>query len=75
MVRVAREESHLQCTAPALSAVSITARLPMSERHVSRIGRLTALCLLVAAVVTISLAIAGALKGARSPVPQLASQK
>jgi hypothetical protein len=38
----------------------------MSERHVSRIGRLTALCLLVAAVVTIGLAIAGALKGGRS---------
>jgi hypothetical protein len=53
----------------------ITVKLPMSERHVSRIGRLTAFCLLVAAVVTIGLAIAGALKGARSPVPQLASQK
>ena len=60
---------------PERSAVPITARLPMNERHVSRIGRLTALCLLVAAVVTIGLAIAGALKGARSPVPQLASQK
>jgi hypothetical protein len=31
------------------------------ERHISRIGRLTALYLLVAAVVTIGLAIAGAL--------------
>ena len=40
-------------------------------------GKLThiALCMLVAAVVTIGLAIAGALTGARSPVPQLASQK
>ena len=33
------------------------------------------LCMLVAAVVTIGLAIAGALTGARPPVPQLASQK
>jgi hypothetical protein len=57
------------------SAMPITAKLPMSERHVSRIGRLTAFCLLVAAVVTIGLAIAGALKRAGSPVPQLASQK
>jgi hypothetical protein len=53
----------------------ITAKLPMSERHVSRTGRLTEFCLLVAAVVTIGLAIAGALKRAGSPVPQLASQK
>ena len=47
----------------------------MSDRHLTRIGRLTALCLLVAAIVTIGLAISGALKGARSPVPQLASHK
>ena len=47
----------------------------MSDRHLTRIGRLTALCLLVAAVVTIGLAISGALKEARSPVPQLASHK
>ena len=47
----------------------------MSDRHLTRIGRLTALCLLVAAIVTIGLAIAGALKEARSPVPQLASHK
>ena len=55
------------------------AKLPMSEamseRHTTRIGRLTALCMLVAAVVTIGLAIAGALKEARAPVPQLASHK
>jgi hypothetical protein len=53
----------------------IIAKRPMSERHTNRIGRLTAFCLLVAAVVTIGLAIAGVLKEARSPVPQLASQK
>jgi hypothetical protein len=47
----------------------------MSDRHLTRIRQLAALCLLVAAVVTIGLAIAGALKGGRSPVPQLASQK
>ena len=50
-------------------------KLAMTERHLTRIRRLTALCMLVAAVVTIGLAIAGALKGGRSPVPQLASQK
>ena len=47
----------------------------MSDRPLSRIRQLVALCMLVAAVVTIGLAIAGALTGARSPVPQLASQK
>ena len=47
----------------------------MSDRHLTRIGRLTALCLLVAAIVTIGLAISGALKETRSPVPQLASHK
>ena len=47
----------------------------MSDRSLSRIRQLAALCMLVAAVVTVGLAIAGALKGARSPVPQLASQK
>jgi hypothetical protein len=36
---------------------------------------LTAFCLLVAAVVMIVLAISGALKEARSPVPQLAAHK
>jgi hypothetical protein len=45
----------------------------MGERHLTR--KLIAFCMLVAAVVTIGLAIAGALTGARSPVPQLASQK
>jgi hypothetical protein len=47
----------------------------MSDRPLSRIHQLVALCMLVAAVVTIGLVIAGALTGARSPVPQLASQK
>jgi hypothetical protein len=47
----------------------------MSDRRLTPIGQLTAICLLVAAVVTIGLAIAGSLKGVRSPVPQLASQK
>ncbi len=47
----------------------------MSDRPLSRIRQFAALCMLVAAVVTVGLAIAGALKGARSPVPQLASQK
>jgi hypothetical protein len=47
----------------------------MSDRHLTRVGRLTALCLLVAAIVTIGLAISGALKETRSPVPQLASHK
>jgi hypothetical protein len=45
----------------------------MSDRHLTRIGRLINLCLLIAAVVMIGLAISGALKEARSPVPQLAS--
>jgi hypothetical protein len=47
----------------------------MSDRRLTPIGRLTTFCLLVAAVVTIGLAITGALKEGRSPVPQLASQK
>jgi hypothetical protein len=47
----------------------------MSDRHLTRIGRLITLCLLIAAVVMIGLAISGALKEARSPVPQLASHK
>jgi hypothetical protein len=46
----------------------------MSNRF-GHIRQFIALCMLLAAVVTIGLAIAGALKGARSPVPQLASQK
>jgi hypothetical protein len=45
----------------------------MSDRPLSHIRQLVALCMLAAAVVTIGLAIAGALTGARSPVPQLAS--
>jgi hypothetical protein len=44
----------------------------MSDRP---LNQLIALCMLVAAVVTIGLAIAGALTGALPPVPQLASQK
>jgi hypothetical protein len=47
----------------------------MSDRPLSRIHQLVALCMLVAAVVMIGLAIAGALTGVRPPVPQLASQK
>jgi hypothetical protein len=47
----------------------------MSDRPLSRIRQLVALCMLVGAVVTVGLAISGALKGARSPAPQLASQK
>jgi hypothetical protein len=47
----------------------------MSDRPLSRTRQLVALCMLVAAVVTISLAIAAALNSVRSPVPQLASQK
>jgi hypothetical protein len=47
----------------------------MSARPLSRIRQLIALCMLAAAVVTIGLAIAGALTGARPPAPQLASQK
>ena len=39
----------------------------MSDRPLSRIRQLIALCMLVAAVVTIGLAIAGALTGARPP--------
>ena len=49
--------------------------IAMSDRHLTRIGRLITLCLLLAAVVMIGLAISGALKEARSPVPQLASHK
>ena len=47
----------------------------MSDRPLSRIRQLITLCMLAAAVVTIGLAIAGALTGAQPPVPQLASQK
>ena len=47
----------------------------MSDRPLSRIRHFVALCMLVTAVVTIGLAIAGILKGGRSPAPQLASQK
>ena len=47
----------------------------LANRPLSRIRELITLCMLAAAVVTIGLAIAGALTGARSPVPQLASQK
>ena len=47
----------------------------MSDRHLTRIRQLVALCLLVAATGMIGLAISGALKAARSPVPQLASHK
>jgi hypothetical protein len=47
----------------------------MSNPHLIRIRQLTALCLLLCAIVTIGLAISGALKEARSPVPQLASHK
>ena len=47
----------------------------MSDRPLSRLRQLVAMCMLVGAVVTIGLAIAGALKGVHSPVPQLASQK
>jgi hypothetical protein len=48
----------------------------MSDRHLTRVGQLTAFCLLFCAVVIIGLAIAGALKDGRSPrVPELASHK
>jgi hypothetical protein len=46
----------------------------MSDRHLTRIRQLVALCLLVAAVFMIGLAITGALRETRS-VPQLASHK
>jgi hypothetical protein len=47
----------------------------MSDRHLTRIRQLTALGLVFCAVVIIGLAIAGALKNASPPVPQLASHK
>jgi hypothetical protein len=50
----------------------------MSDRHVTRIRQLVALCLLIAAMGMIGMigaVISGALKEARSPVPQLASHK
>jgi hypothetical protein len=47
----------------------------MSDRHLTPLRQLTALCLLLCAVVIIGFAISGALKEVRSPVPQLASQK
>jgi len=47
----------------------------MSERHLTRTGRLIALCLLVAAVVIIGLAISGAFKWGPLPASELASQK
>jgi hypothetical protein len=47
----------------------------MSDHALTRIRQSVALCLLLCAVITIGLAISGALKEARSPVPQLASHK
>jgi len=47
----------------------------MSDRNLTRIRQLTAICLLLAAVIVIGLAISGAFKEVRSPVPQLASHK
>jgi hypothetical protein len=47
----------------------------MTDRPLSHIHQLVALCMLAAAVVTIGLAIAGTLTGVRPPVPQLVSQK
>ena len=47
----------------------------MSDRRLTPIRQMVALGMLLAAVVTIGLVIAGALHGVRSPVPQLASQK
>jgi hypothetical protein len=51
-------------------------KVPMSDRHLTRIRQLVALCLLVAAIGMIGLVIAGALKDGRSPrVPELTSHK
>jgi hypothetical protein len=47
----------------------------MSDRSLTPIRQLTALCLLLCAVVIIGFAISGALNSVRSPEPQLASQK
>jgi hypothetical protein len=47
----------------------------MSDRRLTPIRQLVALGMLLAAVITFGLAIAGALNSVRSPVPQLASQK
>jgi hypothetical protein len=47
----------------------------MSDRSLTPIRQLTALCLLLCAVVIIGFAISGALNSVRSPEPQLASKK
>jgi hypothetical protein len=60
---------------PSEQPKSLLISARMSDRRVTPLGRLTAICLLVAAVVTIGLVIAGALHEIRSPVPQLASHK
>jgi hypothetical protein len=60
---------------PTKMANSLLRMSRMSDRSLTRIRQLTALCLLLCAVVMIGLAISGALKGGRSSVPQLASQK
>jgi hypothetical protein len=60
---------------PSILVKSLLGCAGMSDRHLTHIRQLTALCLLLCAVVMIGLAIAGALKGTRSPVPGLASQK
>jgi hypothetical protein len=60
---------------PNKLAKSLVTCAPNERPPLSRIRQLVALCMLLGAVVTIGLAIAGALKGTRSPVPQLASQK
>ena len=47
----------------------------MSDRRLTPIRQIVALGMLLAAVITFGLAIAGALNSVRPPVPQLASQK
>jgi hypothetical protein len=60
---------------PSILVQSLLGCAGMSDRHLTHFRQLTALCLLLCAIGIIGLAISGALKGARSPVPELASQK
>jgi hypothetical protein len=72
---VPRRQPAMGSPMPTKMANSLLRISRMSDRSLTRIRQLTALCLLLCAVVMIGLAISGALKGGRSSVPQLASQK
>jgi hypothetical protein len=75
MAKAPRLSRALGSPVPSKLANSVLRMPRMSDRSLTRIRQLTALCLFIGAVLVIGLAISGALKGGRSPVPQLASQK